>query len=68
MCREAERILKDEARVAVVLGNPGRDDVGLKKLRDFFEDFRRHLRNIELVDQGAGDLVERRLSLKDESL
>jgi hypothetical protein len=26
------------------------------------------LRNIELVDQGAGDLVERRLSLKDESL
>jgi hypothetical protein len=63
-----ERALEDEVWVTVVLRNPGRDDVGLEKLCDLFKDFRRDLRDIEFVNQGPGNLIERGLSLKGEPL
>jgi len=64
--RKAERALEDEVCLAVFFSDPRRDDVSLKKLRDFFEDFRRDLRDIEFVNQGAGDLIERGLPLESK--
>src|SRR5882724_7146549 len=66
--RKAERALEDEVCLAVFFSDPRRDDVSLKKLRDFFEDFRRDLRDIEFVNQGAGDLIERGLPLESKPL
>src|SRR6267154_6149589 len=66
--RKAERALEYEVRLAVFLSDPRRDDVSLKELRNFFENFRRDLRDIEFINQGAGDLIECGLPLESEPL
>ena len=65
---EPDHSLESEVGGAVLLGHPGSYDVSLEKLRDFFENFLRDLRDVEFVDQGARDLVQRRLPLKGEAL
>ena len=68
MCGEPKPALEDEVRLTVVLCHPGCDDISFEEPRDFIEDFRRDVRDIELVDQGAGNLIQGGLSLKGKAL
>ena len=65
---QAERSFEQELRVAVLLDQPRGDDVGLEELRDFLENFTRHLVDIEPVDQRPGNLVQDGLALECETL